>query len=191
MSDVGLYPELEAFLQSNSDVPYDIEVSKWDGKSNFASFRTLEEFGKLINADLVEIKDGVRYLKSLDADNLLLAKIDAVLGHKASHKAIEYLKIYEAVGSIQNLLDDPSGCSIPSSLTKKWIVACKLAGIADQANIKAVMTVAERLSSTSGGKGFMATYVAKSICKQKPKLSSTEPIKKWMGDNLMDLIGRG
>jgi len=191
LSDIGLYPELEAFLQSNSDVPYDMDVSKWDGKSNFASFRTLEEFGKLINTDLVEIKGGARYLKPIDSDNLLLVKISAVLGHKAAHKALEYLKIYEAVGSIQNLLDDPQGCTIPSSLTKKWIVACKLAGAADQGNVSAVMTVAERLSSTSGGKGFMATYVAKSICKQKPKLSSTKAIKKWMGDNFMDLVGRG
>ena len=53
------------------------------------------------------------------------------------------------------------------------------------------MTVAERLSSTSGGKGFMATYVAKSICKQKPDLASTPPVMKWMQSNVMDLVGRG
>ena len=191
LSTVNLYPELEAFLQSNSDVPYDIVVSRWDGKSNFASFRTLEEFGKLINTDLVEFSDGNRYLKSLGSDSLLLHKLNAILGYKAATKAFEFLKIYEAVGSIQSLLDNPSGCTIPSSLDKKWIVACKLAGEANQGNIKAVMTVAERLSSTSGGKGFMATYVAKSICKQKPDLASTPPVMKWMQSNVMDLVGRG
>ena len=187
LSDVGLYPELEAFMQSNNDVPYDLDVAKWDGKSNFASFRTLEELGKLINTDLMEVKGDQRYMKPLASDPLLKAKLNALLGYKACNKAFEFLHIYEAVGSIDNLLNDPTGCDIPSEMNKKWIVACKLAGTASKSNLDAVMTVAERLS---GKKGFMGTYVAKSICKQKPALQSEPRMRKWMGDNFSDLCGR-
>jgi hypothetical protein len=176
-------------MQSNNDVPYDIDVPKWDGKSNFASFRTLEEFGKLINTDLIEVKNGQRYMKSLASDRLLNAKVNAILGYKASIKAIEFLHLYEAVGSINALLEDPNGCDIPEEMSKKWIVACKLAGVAVKSNLDAVMTVAGRLTG-GGGKGFMATYVAKSICKQKPSLKTEPRMRKWMGDNFSDLCGR-
>jgi hypothetical protein len=105
-------------------------------------------------------------------------------------KAVEWLELYDSIGSIQNLLNDPNGCTIPSELSKKWIIACKLSGIANEGNIKVVMQVAKRLSG-AGAKGFMTTYVAKSICKQKPSLQSNPAIVEWMGDNLSSLCGRG
>ena len=190
LSDIGLYPELESFLQSNNDVPYDVDVAKHDGVSNFASFRTLEEFGKLINTDLVEVENGQRTVKNAGSDRLFLHKVNAILGYKAAMKAVEWLELYDSIGSIQNLLNDPSGCPIPSELSKKWIIACKLSGIANEGNIKVVMQVAKRLSG-AGAKGFMTTYVAKSICKQKPSLQSNPAIVEWMGDNLSSLCGRG
>lgn len=191
LSDIGLYPELEAFLQSNNDVPYDVEVSKHDGASNFASFRTLEELGKLINTDLIKIENDQRYLEPISSDRLLKAKLNAILGYKVAMKAIEFLEIYESVGSIQNLLDDPTGCELPSSMTKKWIIACKLAGIADKGNIDDVMKVAKRLSGSSAGKGFLTTYVAKSIFSQKSSLQEHPALVEWCADNQLELCGRG
>lgn len=186
--EVGLYPELFAFMRSNNDVPFDIEPSKWDGKSNFASFRSLEEFGKLINTDLVKVDGDRRTLKPVESDRLFKAKVNAILGYKATGKALEFLKIYEAIGSIDELLQDPSGCKLPKEVTKIWVIACKLAGEASKSNLDAIMTVAERLT---GKGGFLGTYVAKSICNQKPKLKSEPRMVKWMAANAMDIIGRG
>jgi len=190
LEEVGLYPELAAFMRSNNDVPYDIDTNKWDGKSNFASFRTLEEFGKLVNSDLMVVENDKRYMKPIASDRLLRAKINAILGHKAGLKAYKYLELYEAVGSIESLLDDPENCDIPPELNKKWIVACKLAGYANKSNLNAVMTVAGRLTGGNSGKGFMGTFVAKSISKQKPSLKEEPRMRKWIGENFSDLCGR-
>ena len=187
------YPVLEAFVQTNTDAIYQIEPKNWDGKSNFASFRTLEEFGRLIEAEWTvehgspDDEDYKREFKGISHDRLATAKLNAILGYSSAKKAETFLQIYEAVGSIENLLRDPKNCKIPNDLPTKWVIACKLVGESTMANVEAVMTVAQRLL---GAKSFIEAYVAKSICKSKPKLQGAPCMRSWMAENALELCGR-
>jgi len=193
LQEQGIYPELQACIQANMNVAYDIQVSKWDGKSNFASFRSLEEVGKMLNAEYIEEvgtpedPNYKRRLKSPTSDRLFEAKLNAIVGFKAAKVISTFLKIFEAVGSIDNLLRDPSGCRIPEDLPTKWVIACKLSGEATDENLDAVMKIAERLS---GKKGFMEAYIAKSIGKNKPLLGGEPALIGWMTENTLELCGR-
>lgn len=180
------YPVLEAFLQTNADAVYDIDPKKWDGSSNFASFRTLEEFGQLVESEWVE--EGTREFRGISQDRLAIAKLNAIMGYSAAKKAQAFLQIFEAVGSIEELLKNPDNCKIPSDLATKWVIACKLVGEATAENVSAIMRVAERLMSKGS---FIETYVAKAIWKQKPTLVSTPVMRAWLAANATELAGRG
>jgi hypothetical protein len=188
------FPVLEAFLQTNADAVYDIEPKQWDGKSNFASFRTLTEFGMMIEAEWTESigdpesDDYRREFTGISRDRLAVAKLNAILGYTSGKKAQAFLQIFEAVGSIEELLKNPDTCKIPSDLPTKWVIACKLVGAATSETVTAVMKVAERLM---GASSFIETYVAKAICKQKPKLVGSEVMRRWMAANTLELCGRG
>jgi hypothetical protein len=196
VEDRGIYPELQACVQNNMDIPYDIaqKVSDWDGKSNFASFRSLEEVGKMINAEYIketgtpDDDDYRRELIPTTMDPLFKAKLNAIVGFKAANKIASFFLIFEAIGSIDDLLADPDGCKIPSDIPKKWVIACKLVGVATAKNLNAVMKIAERLS---GKKGFMEAYIAKAIGKAKPKLGGEPALRGWMTENTLELCGRG
>lgn len=190
LEKIGLYPELYAFMKSNADVPYDYDLTTWDGESNFASFRSLENIGKLFESNYVETdSNGKRTLKGRPSeDPLFLPRVAGGIGYKAAQSLIAWLEIYETVGSIDKLLSDPDNCTIPSDDTTRWIIACRLVGEATEENVDACMRVAYRLT---GKKGFMAAYVAKAIAKTKPTLVSNPAIVKWMKENTLEVCGRG
>jgi len=183
----GLFPELEAVVHSNIDIFYDIDVPTWDGRSNFASFRSVTEVGIHLN-QFVEVDEhtGERMLHA-DRDRLLSANLNALVGYKAGKKIETAIQIIQSVGSIQNLLDDPTGAKIPSDPSMKWVVACKLTGMANEENVEACLKVASRLM---GEKSFMESYVGKCIAKQKPALNFHPALAKWRGDNVLELCGR-
>lgn len=192
-SELGYYPVLEAFLRCNTDVPYDIDIRKWDGTSNFPSFRTLEELGMLIESDWMEDREDetgetFRVFRGISGDRRAVQKLNAILGYKAAKKAQAFLQIFEAVGSMERLLADPENCDLPDELAKKWVVACKLPGEANQKNTSAVMVLASRLM---GPGSFLESYVAKCICKQKPSLSTHPAIARWMAEHVLSIAGRG
>lgn len=193
LEEIGLYPELFAFMQSNADAAYDIELTSWDGESNFASFRSLENIGKLLESNYAEYSDperreGTRTLRPVLEDRLFMSQAVGRIGYKAAKKLESWLEIYETIGSLDRLLRDPEGCDIPSDSTTKWIIACKLVGESTEENVGPVMKIASRLT---GRKGFMAAYVAKAIAKSKPKLTSNPAIVQWMKDNTLEMVGRG
>jgi len=189
LENLSMYPELFAFMKSNSDVPYDYDLASWDGESNFASFRSLENVGKLFESNYVKTdSEGKRVFTRPSEDPLFLPRVAGGIGYKAAKALLAWLEIYETVGSIETLLADPDNCTIPSDDTTKWIIACRLVGEATEENIDACMKVAYRLT---GVKGFMAAYVAKAIVKTKPNLSSTPTIVKWMKSNTLECLGRG
>lgn len=189
LENLSMYPELFAFMKSNSDVPYDYDLASWDGESNFASFRSLENVGKLFESNYVKTdSEGKRVFTRPSEDPLFLPRVAGGIGYKAAKALLAWLEIYETVGSIETLLADPDNCTIPSDDTTKWIIACRLVGEATEENIDACMKVAYRLT---GVKGFMAAYVAKAIVKTKPNLSSTPALVKWMKSNTLECLGRG
>lgn len=188
------YPVLEAFVRTNTDAVYDIDPKQWDGKSNFASFRTLEELGRLIESEWTEEtgtpedEDYKREFKGISHDRLAPAKLNAILGYTSAKKAQTFLQIFEAVGSIEDLLKHPDTCKIPNDIATKWVIACKLVGEATVQNVAAVMKIAERLLNRGS---FIEAYIAKAICKQKPKLQAEACMRKWMAENTLELCGRG
>lgn len=189
LENLSMYPELFAFMKSNSDVPYDYDLASWDGESNFASFRSLENVGKLFESNYVKTdSEGKRVFTRPSEDPLFLPRVAGGIGYKAAKSLLAWLEIYETVGSIESLLSDPDNCTIPSDDTTKWIIACRLVGESTEENIDACMKVAYRLT---GVKGFMAAYVAKAIVKTKPNLASTPTIVKWMKSNTLECLGRG
>lgn len=188
------YPVLEAFVQTNTDAIYGIEPKQWDGKSNFASFRTLEELGILIETEWTEEigtpedEDYKREFKGISQDRLATAKLNAILGYSSAKKVQTFLQIFEAVGSIEDLLKNPDTCKIPNDIATKWVIACKLVGEATIQNVAAVMKIAERLLNRGS---FIEAYIAKALCKQKPKLQGEPCMRKWMTENTLELCGRG
>ena len=189
LEKIGMYPELFAFMKGNADIPYDYDLATWDGESNFASFRSLENIGKLFESNYVETdSNGRRTFKRPSEDPMFLPRVAGGIGYKAAKALIAWLEVYETVGSIDKLLADPDNCTIPSDDTTKWIIATRLVGEATEDTVDACMKVAYRLT---GKKGFMAAYVAKAITKTKPNLVSNSAIVKWMKENTMEVVGRG
>ena len=113
------------------------------------------------------MEEGTREFRGISQDRLAIAKLNAIMGYSAAKKAQAFLQIFEAVGSIEELLKNPDNCKIPSDLATKWVIACKLVGEATAENVSAIMRVAERLMSKGS---FIETYVAKAIWKQNPLL---------------------
>lgn len=172
----NLSPELEVLVEQNKDLFYDLDFQSWDGVSNFASFRTTTELAMYFETQLV-IHTGDKRVFNHHRDPLLRNKLQAILGEAAAIKVYAFLELMDAVGNIQDLLDNPSSHPIPNDITKKWVIALKLTNEADENNIGAIMTIAERLA---GAKSFFESFIAKSITQHRPSLSSHPSIVQWM-----------
>ncbi len=179
--------EAEALIASNTDMFYNIKFATWDGKSNFASFRTVTEMGMMFEADYVtEEQDGSRTF-DFKSDPLCRAKLQSILGQVSGTKAYAWLQLYDAIGSIERILANPTTSRLPDDISKQWIVAVKLVGVANESNLGAVMEIATRLR---GSKSFLEAFVARSIGKQKPNLQKEPALRSWMARELDTLSGR-
>jgi len=196
LADADISIEAEALVAANIDMFYKVDMKKWDGRSNFASFRTVTEMAMIFESEWTTYsggddprfreQDSKRTFTYKD-DPLALAKLTGILGESSAAKAIAWLDLYDAVGNIQDLIDNPQGHPLPDDLNKKWIIATKLVGEATNENLPAIMAVGERLT---GQRGFLEAYIARSICKHKPSLKSRPEIVKWMKRDVAELCGR-
>lgn len=174
--------EFKAMMSSNLDILFDIDVPKWDGRSNFASFRSAYEIDVLFQTKYIKVDDEGNRTFEFDRDPLLANRLQALVGPSAAQKLYGWLDLYKAVGSIDEILKNPTSCQLPDDIAKKWVVACKLAGEANDENLGAVFTIAERLL---GAGSFIEAYVGRSIYKDKPSLKKNPIFRKWLSDNVL------
>lgn len=170
-----------AYIRGNPSAPYEFDIAKWDGESNFPTFRSIERLDDLVASYGSDAE--------LANDRLLAAHAVACIGPKHGRMFAEFCKL-EANVNVADLLADPNGCRLPDRPDIKWLVACRLISEANATNVGAVLTVAHRLNddaNTDNGLLMFESFVGNTLRRRKPQLITSPALRDWVirhGDRL-------
>lgn len=178
MDENGRSPETLAFLQVNSEMPYDFGQHKWDGESNFPTFRSIEALDKFAASynDTEEMAN----------DPLLAAQASAKVGPKYGPMFAQFVRLSNSIGDIDKMIDEADTCKIPVETDLRWIIACRLITAADKNRLANVLTLSHRLSeptetdwTVNDEPSAMQTFVCTSIRRRRPELLRTVEMLDW------------
>lgn len=175
----GKSAEVLAFINANSDAPYNFDIKKWDNESNLPTFRSFERLDEYVSSytDAAEAS----------ADPLLVAHATACVGPKYGPMFAQFIKLVSKIGDINKMLDEADTCKIPSEPDLKWLVACRLIAIANKANLEKVFTLAHRLTSPGINPNWKAekdpsslqTFVGNGLRRRRKDLLRTPEMLDW------------
>jgi len=178
MNENAKSAEVLAFLNVNSDSPYNFDVAKWDGESNMPTFRSFER--------LDELAASYRNTKEMAEDDLLAAMASAKVGPKYGPMFAQFVRLSESIGDVNKMIDEADTCAIPVEADLRWIIACRLITAADKNKLSQVLTLSHRLSepneidwSVNDEPSAMQTYVCTSIRRRRPELLRTAEMLDW------------
>ena len=175
LEEIALFPEVYAYLQVNAEAPYDYDIKKWDGESNFPTFRSFDRLGEMVNAF-----DSPRELAE---HRLAVPLCQSKVGEKHGRMFVDFLKLTSQVGDVDKMLEDADRCSIPNDAAIVWLIACRLISLANQNNLKQVLTLAHRLTDPNKNNPdklhTLEAFVGTSIQRVKPDLTRTKVLLDW------------
>ena len=178
MNENAKSAEVLAFLNVNSDAPYNFDVAKWDGESNMPTFRSFER--------LDELAASYRNTKEMAEDDLLAAMASAKVGPKYGPMFAQFVRLSDSIGDVDKMIDEADTCAIPVEADLRWIIACRLITAADKNKLSQVLTLSHRLSepnevdwSVNDEPSAMQTYVCTSIRRRRPELLRTAEMLDW------------
>ena len=179
LEDNGKSPEVLAFLNTNSDAPYNFDIKKWDGESNLPTFRSFDRLDDLAASY-------VGGTPEMAADPLFTANATSCIGPKYGPMFSQFIKLTDSIGDVGKMVDEADTCRIPSEADLKWIIACRLITIAEKENMANVFTLAHRLSvphesnwKINTEPSAMQTFVATSIRRRRTDLMRTPEMLDW------------
>lgn len=165
-----------SYIQGNPSAPYDFDIGKWDGESNFPTFRSIERLDELVNS----------YSSSdeLLNDRLLAAHAEAYIGPKHGRMFAEYVKLTAAVGSVEDLINNADTCKIPDRPDLCWMVACKMISLATPDNVANCLKLAHRLTdptmSDPDTLQSMESFFGGNIRRRRTDILRTAPMIGWI-----------
>lgn len=175
LEENGKSPEVYAFLSANPSAPYDFDIKKWDGESNFPTFRSFDRLDDLV-ASYDSPKDACN-------DPLLRAHCCAQVGPKVGEMFAQFIKLTSKVGDVGQMIDDADRCAIPKEADLRWLIACRAIVLAEPDNVAQVLTLAHRLTDPDNESPdtlqAMESFVGNSIRRRKKDLLRTKPLLEW------------
>lgn len=125
-----------SFLRFRPDMINDFDPKK--EVQTFSSPRTWEFLSKELNAGLL----------NLDPD-VYSAAINGIIGEHAGSEFCSYLRVYNALPTIQEIVADPANCPLPAEVGARWALSSYLANNINAQTEKALITYAERIPEDS------------------------------------------
>lgn len=165
-----------AFIQANQNAPYDYKIAEWDGESNLPTFRSFERLDELMAsyADSNEVLN----------DPLLPAEAVARVGPKHGRMFAEFAKLTAAVGDVGQMIDDADRCAIPDRVDLRWIIGCKVIGMATKDNIENCLVLAHRLNDPARSNPddllMIESFVGNTIRRRREDILRTPTMVKWV-----------
>lgn len=173
MSDMVL-----AFLNVNSDAPYNFDIGKWDGESNLPTFRSFER--------LDDLAASYRNTEEMANDDLLSALASSKVGPKYGPMFAQFVRLSNSIGDVNKMIEEADTCDIPHEADLRWIIACRLITASDKHNLANVLMLAHRLSEPTetdwmknDDPSAMQTFVATSIRRRRQELLRTAEMLDW------------
>jgi hypothetical protein len=174
----GKSAEVLAFINANSDAPYNYDIAKWDGESNLPTFRSFERLDELVSS--------YPDTATAAADRLLSAHAAGCIGGKYGASFAQFLKLTHKIGDISKMVDEADTCTIPTEADIRWVIACRLITFANKQNLDEVLLLAHRLSvpserswKASKEPSAFQTYVCKAILRRRPEMVRTVQLLDW------------
>lgn len=163
-------PEVIAYLRSNAD---DLDQFKPSADLvNCPVPRTWESAGRIITSKMPA---------EVEAEALAGA-----IGEGMTAKLMGFLQMYRELPSIDSILKDPNGMSIPDGVSVLYSICTGLAHRATE-NFKSVCRFAERLDES--GHGEYAALVARDVMRRFPNLQTTPEFVLLMAGPVGELVG--
>lgn len=177
LENFGQSQEVLAFINANTDAPYNFDPKQWDGETNIPTFRSFMRLDELISSysDAVEAS----------ADPLLSAHACSCVGPKYGPMFAQFVKLVTKIGDIGKMLDEADTCKVPNEPDLKWLIACRLVAAADRHNLDAVLTLAHRLTASDADwksqkdPNAMQTFVANGLRNRRKDLLRTPQLLDW------------
>lgn len=184
----GKSPEVLAFINANSDAPYNFKLDDWSGEENLPTFRSFSRLDELVASyDSAE---------EASSDPLLVPHAQSCVGPKYGTMFASFLKLASKVGDVGRMVDECRTCNIPTEPNLQWLVACRLITLANKENIKNVLTLAQRLSTPNDPDwksrkepSMMQMFVGNGLRRRRSDLHRTETMLSWLshyGEFLVD-----
>ncbi len=179
LEEEGQSPYVLAFLNANSDAPYNFKIEDWNGEENLPTFRSFSRLDELV-ASYDDAGEAT-------ADPLFLAHTQSCVGPKYGTMFTEFIKLASRVGDVESMVKNPRDCKIPSEPDLKWLIACRLISIADKENLNNVDELAQRLTNPNdydwkAGKEppVMQMFVGNGIRRRRVDLNRNETRLRWV-----------
>jgi hypothetical protein len=176
----GQSPYVLAFLNANSDAPYNFDINKWKGEENLPTFRSFSRLDELV-ASYDDAEESI-------IDPLFLAHAQSCVGPKYGIMFTEFIKLATKVGDVAHMVENPRDCDIPREPDIKWLVACRLITLANKDNLNNVYELAQRLTNPNdydwkaAGKEppVMQMFVGNGIRRRRVDLDRDETRLRWV-----------
>lgn len=171
----GQFAELDAFLEINPNLAYNFDIKKWDGETGTPTFRSIHNVGKY----LATFKNDVgEFVSDPLSDPMFKGHVASKAGPEFAEAMHAFLVIFNSVGSIDDVINNPDTFAVPADPATKWVVATKLVSAADSQNFGNVIKAAHRLAP--GKPGFVEMFVGHSATNLKKGLRSSPAVIQWM-----------
>lgn len=141
---------------------------------NSRSPRTWGNAGMLINA-------GLDVMNVDDQEELAGA-----VGQDGANDFVTFCKNFASLFPVDEIFVNPKGCGIPDELSAMHMLVNAAAMRASKANVKSVMTYAERL--VQAGHGEMGTYLVRKSVLCAPELAKTAAYSKYLASDAGKLM---
>jgi hypothetical protein len=175
----GKSPEVLAFINANSDAPYNFKIEDWSGEENLPTFRSFSRLDELVAS----------YDSAVEAasDPLFLQHAQSCVGPKYGSMFAEFIKLASKVGDVGRMVDECRTCDIPKEPNLQWLVACRLITLASKENLKNILTLAQRLSTPNDPDwksrkepSMMQMFVGNGLRRRRSDLHRTETMLSWL-----------
>jgi hypothetical protein len=159
----GVDPIIIAFLRFRPDLLTTFNGSKWDGVSNFASPRTWDKAGHIINCTT---NKQVRH-----------ALLEGALGNAAAAEFLGFLSVFEKLPDLDAVLASPDKSDVPTDPSIIYATCAGLAKKVKPSTMGAFCTYIDRMSKEFG------VFAMKTAINANQKLCSSPAFTTWSTKN--------
>jgi hypothetical protein len=107
--------------------------------------------------------------------------IAGVIGQGMAYEFIGFTEVFNQLPSIQDILSNPTGTTVPTDISSIFATAGLLANHANNANAQPIMTYASRLPNEFTMLAMM------DACARNPKFAYNEFVQEWVRNNINDI----
>jgi hypothetical protein len=119
--------------------------------------------------------------------SILLDIMKGTVGEAAGTEFVSFLRMFEALPDVEEIIDDPHGATIPSEPSVLFAITTALSFEADKGNIAAIVTYFNRISDI--GRPEFSMRAIDEITRRDPALCKTVAFIDWATKHNSMIIG--